>query len=292
MRRKGFTLIELLVVIAIIALLMSILMPALRNVRDQAKNSMCMQRLQQWGVMHSLYASDFDGHLPGYNYYDGVFMEHAWVNRLYPYAKDFEIYLCPAATKLWRDGEGFGRPDSAWDFEFLIAGELSMQEWFPYYNVGTESNPIYSYGSYGENGWVADSCFCDENYVEHEYFFRTIRVRDTSRIPVLGDQEWAGTFPWGEDQPIEYEDRQTIFEGDDGVGRSNINRHNYSVNFVFLDWSVRKVGLRQLWAIKWSSQKTEDSRPVSVWGNLNVVPDWNKPEQWPEWMRKSQNYDL
>jgi prepilin-type N-terminal cleavage/methylation domain-containing protein len=62
---RGFTLIELLVVIAIIALLMSILMPALRNVRDQAKNSICLQRLKQWGVMFNMYADDHDGgHVP------------------------------------------------------------------------------------------------------------------------------------------------------------------------------------------------------------------------------------
>ncbi|MHC4466097.1 MAG: type II secretion system protein, partial [Planctomycetota bacterium] len=66
-RKKGFTLIELLVVIAIIALLMSILMPALRNVRDQAKDSMCQQRLQQWAVMYSMYADEWDGKLMGWN---------------------------------------------------------------------------------------------------------------------------------------------------------------------------------------------------------------------------------
>ncbi|MHC4757534.1 MAG: type II secretion system protein [Planctomycetota bacterium] len=60
-KRKAFTLIELLVVIAIIALLMSILMPALRSVRDQAKDAMCQQRLQQWGVMFNMYSSENDG---------------------------------------------------------------------------------------------------------------------------------------------------------------------------------------------------------------------------------------
>ncbi|MHC5076220.1 MAG: type II secretion system protein [Planctomycetota bacterium] len=62
-RRKGFTLIELLVVIAIIALLMSILMPALRNVRNQAKDAMCKHRRLQWGVLFNMYAGDWDGRL-------------------------------------------------------------------------------------------------------------------------------------------------------------------------------------------------------------------------------------
>ncbi|MHC4271257.1 MAG: type II secretion system protein, partial [Planctomycetota bacterium] len=104
-RRKGFTLIELLVVIAIIALLMSILMPALRNVRNQAKNSMCLQRLQQWAVMFNMYAGENDGQLMDMNRINGVVMHHGWTNRMYPYAKTFEIYLCPSAVYFWSDLE-------------------------------------------------------------------------------------------------------------------------------------------------------------------------------------------
>jgi prepilin-type N-terminal cleavage/methylation domain-containing protein/prepilin-type processing-associated H-X9-DG protein len=60
MKRKGFTLIELLVVIAIIALLMSILMPALARVREIAQRVVCGSNLSGIGKAFNIYANDND----------------------------------------------------------------------------------------------------------------------------------------------------------------------------------------------------------------------------------------
>jgi len=62
--KNGFTLIELLVVIAIIALLVSIIIPALRAAKNSAKDIMCLSHLNQIGKGFTLYANNNKGNIP------------------------------------------------------------------------------------------------------------------------------------------------------------------------------------------------------------------------------------
>jgi len=60
------------------------------------------------------------------------------------------------------------------------------------------------------------------------------------------------------------------------------NRHSGCLNGLFLDWSVRRIGLKELWTFKWYDQFDR----AGPWTNAGGV----KPEDWPEWMRKFKDY--
>lgn len=79
MNRKGFTLIELLVVISIVAILISILLPALSKARQSAQTIQCGNNLHQISIMVAMYTNDNSNHdhLP----YDGT-AESTFKNRM------------------------------------------------------------------------------------------------------------------------------------------------------------------------------------------------------------------
>jgi len=69
-----------------------------------------------------------------------------------------------------------------------------------------------------------------------------------------------------------------------GVGIQNfcLNRHEGYVNGLFLDWSVRKVGLKELWTLNWYTEFNRAGR----WTKAGGV----QPQDWPKWMQRFQDY--
>ena len=101
---RGFTLVELLVVIAIIAILASLLLPALSKSKEKAKSIGCINNLRQLGIASKIYADDHEGRfcftfqVRGNN----VFRK-AWFNFLQPYQQTTNLLLCPNKTKKFKE---------------------------------------------------------------------------------------------------------------------------------------------------------------------------------------------
>ena len=118
---KAFTLIELLVVIAVIALLLALLIPALRSAREQGQRAVCLSNLRQLTLAWVVYATEHNNQIVcgsaftekrglGNDYADYVgwvgkafilpesrsaLIEHPDKGALWPYLRDVDIYRCP-----------------------------------------------------------------------------------------------------------------------------------------------------------------------------------------------------
>jgi prepilin-type N-terminal cleavage/methylation domain-containing protein/prepilin-type processing-associated H-X9-DG protein len=271
-RRRAFTLVELLVVIAILALLLAILLPVIHQARKHAAAMTCQSNLRQWGLLLDTYVTDNDGKF----FFELTHIDTQtepqpatlWVlSWWYVFLTDFgnyrDIWLCPMATTPSADGKT-GATFRAW------RGERGAER-LPGGGWGEVEREFR--GSYGVNGWVGPSQYPDPDR-PNASCWTTPYVKGAANVPLVFDCRcsiYFGTL----DDPPPCEDANSTSSYSSNVC---IDRHSGGINSVFMDWSVRKVGLKQLWGLKWH----KDYSTAGPWTPAGGV----KPDDWPEWMRR------
>ena len=292
-KSKAFTLIEILVVIAVITLLMALLLPALQRAKKQSKAVVCRSNLKQWGAAFALYTNNNDGLCPRQKFY-GLATPDPWMHTLREHAGRSEGFLrCPMATKpadpVGKHGaeiiSNMRTPNLG-----IIGGTFTAWGKVSFTLEGSRT-PFY-YGSYALNNWLARLqeegqivIGCGRGMDAHkESFWTTTDVGSASRIPLFADSWWWCTWVKDIDTPPPHEDDRTSFPCGctNSIRRFCINRHDGFVNAAFLDGSAGKIGLKELWTLKW-------------YRNFNTTNPWTRAggaqaSNWPEWMRTFKNY--
>jgi prepilin-type N-terminal cleavage/methylation domain-containing protein/prepilin-type processing-associated H-X9-DG protein len=290
----GFTLIELLVVIAIIALLMAILVPTLSRMRRQARALVCQAKLRQWGMALAVYVQDNEGRFPcnaggsaGEWLLRGALLsvtntDPNVAQNSFHHFQTKDIILCPAATRSrLLDGvspSSFGSARTTFDIGPSVRRGTVGRE-FPAWLMHRPA-PLFV-GSYGLNGelfrtggfgfpgmWTRRGWLgCD-----------ILSLGGKSNIPVLLDSGAPSGRPFSAGIAPPF---LTSFEAPLFMPFC-VDRHDGYVNGLFLDGSVRRIGLKELWTLKW----TRDFDTSGPWTAAGGV----RPERWPEWMRQCKDY--
>jgi hypothetical protein len=210
--------------------------------RRRAKEAVCLSNLQNWANIFKAFINDNNGFfMKGWYEQNG----QSWFAILRPYYGEGEgeqdlrqdIKCCPEAAKCDKEDaddlsgstfQAWGGPDT-WAF---IDGKRG------------------DYGSYGTNTFINDHPGTGEDWRPDHW--RRPDVVAADNIPLLLDCIFViGAPDWNDEPPLYEGAKYWAGANGEGMGSFCINRHYGAINGLFMDFSARKIGLKELWLLKW-----------------------------------------
>lgn len=242
--------------------------------RKRAKDIVCRSNLRQWHLAMTEFTNDNDGSLwRGYN--NNPTLIDWWFSALRDYHGDIDkIRCCPTATTPMddlvlglREGPGFGKqPFAAWGTSSWIESITGHVD----------------YGSYGANGWIENTSI-DYSSIDPSQWWRNIaNIKTADNVPFLLDGQWIDAWPEPNHTPPSSENTYWYDEINSHFVRIVQNRHEEAENCAFMDGTVRKVGLKELWTLKWH-RWYDTQGPWTLAGGVT-------PNSWPDWMRDMEAF--
>jgi hypothetical protein len=214
--------------------------------RKHAKRIVCLSNLHKWGQIFQAYTADNDGFFNRREMSSIQGFSRMWPYVYKSYYNDKTMRFCPTAD----DPTIATGPFGTWNYDFgwyhptldpslLMPGE---REYDYRTNHVTEG---YFTGSYGMNRYVENmqggAVGTDPAY------WRRVDIKSASQVPILMDGIYLYYYSSTGPPPAYNGD----FSGSD-MQKICIDRHDGFINVVFMDWSARKVGLKEIWTLKHS----------------------------------------
>lgn len=252
-KTKGFTLIELLVVIAVIALLMAILMPALRRARELAQRAVCASNLKTLSLANAAYANTYDGAFVPVVYTPPEGDAIAWLANT-----TYRSYL---AMNSYEKGDEPNRPFDTPD-EFLCPTDRISKD-----PANAYGKVLCSYG-YNYTEWKPESGWMPPLIDPAGHFAQRIR-RPADKLVFVDGIDW-----WVEWSAADYRIGWDIlgqaniytykYAYDKKLGPANIHgptiyRHNEGADVAFYDGHVKYLKKEDIFVIE--DYKANPKRP-------------------------------